>query len=287
MIIIRGADGVDAYKKPLDDSVSLWQSAAKKAKLEQQTIKGSDSKKKILESLDKTAKGSTFPQWIIYVGHGTYLDGQAKLNLNGDDLSVDELKKALIPFKQEIIFINTASTSAPFLTSLSFPGRIIITATKNARQVYYTKFNEFMAKAIASPEADLDKDGQTSLLESFLTAGKNTHAFYEDDKRLRGEDALLDDNGDQLGTGIQQYKGLTPAKPSKKIDGFRASQIYLLPNEEEASLDPEIRQERDSLEKDLYHLKLKKETLSEEEYFQKLEVILKKISDVYIPDSDK
>ena len=71
----------------------------------------------------------------------------------------------------------------------------------------------------------------------------------------------------------------------KKIDGFRTCQIYLVPNEEEAYLDPEIKQERDSLEKDLYHLKLKKETMSEEEYFQKLEVI--KISDVYIPDPDK
>ena len=281
MILIRGADGVESYKKGFDDSLELWLSAAKRAQLKTISIDDENSRKALLKTLNESSKETAKPLWIVFIGHGTYLNGQAKLNLNGDDLNASELQKALHPFKREIVFINSASASAPFLSTLSFPGRIIITATKNAKQIYYTKFNEFMAKAIASPEADMNKDNQTSLLESFLTACQQTAAFYTQEKRIQGENALLDDNGDQLGTSAQHYDGLNPIKPSMKIDGFRASQIHLVASSEEAKMDPEKRQLRDSLEKELYQLKLSKSSTKEDDFYQKLETLLRKISEVY------
>lgn len=281
IIILRGADGTANYKSSLNESLTHWQNAATKAKITPVIFKEENSKEQFLEHLKNLQKESPQALWIIFLGHGTYLNGEAKLNLNGDDLSAKELKSALKIFSREIIFINTASTSAPFLPELSFPGRIIITATKNAKQIYYTKFNEFMAKAIAAPEADIDKDGQTSLLESFLSASRQTEVYYEKENRLRGEDPLIDDNGDQLGTSVAHYEGLNPKKPSNKIDGFRAGQIHLILSPEEAAMSPEQRNNRDALEKELYQLKLRKSSMDEEEYYQKLESLLRKIAKVY------
>ncbi|MCH2208425.1 MAG: hypothetical protein MK132_21500 [Lentisphaerales bacterium] len=281
MIIIRGANGTEDYKDSLDESLTHWQHAAQKAKITPTVFHENNSKEQFFQHLKALPKKDHHALWIIFLGHGTYLNGEAKLNLNGDDISANELKSALNLFSREIIFINTASTSAPFLSALSFPGRVIITATKNAQQIYYTKFNEFMSLAIAAPEADIDKDGQTSLLESFLSACQHTEAFYKQENRLRGEDALIDDNGDQLGSSLKHYDGLMPKKPSEKIDGFRAGQIHLVKSPEEAALLPKQRQTRDLLEQKLYRLRLLKSSLPEDDYYQKLEVILREIAAIY------
>ena len=44
------------------------------------------------------------------------------------------------------------------------PGRIVITATKSGFELNFARFGKYLAAAIAEPRADLDKDGQTSLL---------------------------------------------------------------------------------------------------------------------------
>ncbi len=46
--------------------------------------------------------------------------------------------------------------------------------------------------------ADLDKDGQVSLLEAFLIASRRTLEFYKVEGRIATEHALIDDNGDGL-----------------------------------------------------------------------------------------
>ena len=42
------------------------------------------------------------------------------------------------------------------------------TATRTGSEVQFAHFGEYLAGAIADPAADLDKDGQTSLLEAFI-----------------------------------------------------------------------------------------------------------------------
>ena len=59
--------------------------------------------------------------------------------------------------------------------------------------------HRFISAAIADPEADLDKDGQTSLLEAHLTAAKRTADFYQLEQRMATEHPLLDDNGNVVG----------------------------------------------------------------------------------------
>jgi len=285
MIIIRGADGTEEFSKPLDAAVKKWQELAVKAKISTTLINGAQSKLQIDELLMKSTKDSIVPLWIVFVGHGTYLNQKAKLNLQGPDISADELKKSLDQFKREVIFINCASASAPFIAQLSGKNRVIITATKNSQQVYYTKFNEFLADAMGNEEADIDKDSQTSLFESFLFASGQVKKYYDKDKRISGENAVIDDNGDKLGSLADMFDGLKSKKPNARIDGLRAHQIHLIPSEEEAKMPLEVRTKRNELERELNQLKLKKDSIPEGEYYEKLEAIFQKLAELYKEDS--
>ena len=49
-----------------------------------------------------------------------------------------------------------------------------------------------MAEALLDPTADLDQDGDTSLLEAFLAAQARTGEFYKTEGRLASEHALIE-----------------------------------------------------------------------------------------------
>ena len=164
----------------------------------------------------------------MLIGHGTFDGKEAKFNLRGPDLSATELAAWLKPFRRPVIVINCASSSSPFLNQLSAPERIIVTATRSGYEDNFARFGKFMAEAIADPAADLDKDGQTSLLEAFLMASRRVKEFYEADGRLVTEHALLDDNGDGLGTPADFFRGVRAVKKPVEggsVDGVRANQI--------------------------------------------------------------
>src|SRR5262249_53781758 len=156
-----------------------------------------------------------------------------------------------------------------------------ITATKSGHEVNITRFGDYLSSAIGDPTADLDKDEQVSLLEAFLQASAQVREFYGKESRLATEHALLDDNGDRLGTPPDWFKGARAVKAAKngaRPDGPRANQMHLVRGPRERQLPPEIRQRRDQLEQDLARLRERKKDLSEEEYFQLLEPLLIEIS---------
>jgi len=67
--------------------------------------------------------------FIVMIGHGTFDGKVAKFNLPGPDMSPANFEPLLksLPSKH-IVFVNSASSSAPFLEELSGPGRTIVTA---------------------------------------------------------------------------------------------------------------------------------------------------------------
>ena len=205
-------------------------------------------------------------------------DGQeAKFNLRGPDLSATNLAAWLQPFKRPLAIINCASASAPFLTKLSAPGLVVITSTRSGYEQNYARFGQYISEAITDPQADLDKDGQTSLLEAFLMASRRVAEFYETGGRLATEHALLDDNGDGLGTPADWFRGLRAVKQAqngKGLDGFRAHQFILVRSGQEQRLSPALRARRDELELSVAKLRETKEKLGEDDYYQKLEGLL-------------
>jgi len=194
------------------------------------------------------------------------------------------LAEWLKPMQRPVVVINTTSSSAPFLSKLSAPGRVVITATKSGFEQNYARFGQYLADAITEPQADLDKDGQTSLLEAFLTASHQVDEFYSAAGRLVTEHALLDDNGDGLGTRADWFRGIRPvrkAEDNASLDGYRAHQLHLVYSEAENKMPPSLRVQRDRLELEAMKLRDSKEMFSEDEYFSKLEALLYEIAQIY------
>lgn len=215
--------------------------------------------------------------WLILIGHGTFDGREAKFNLRGPDVSAGELTGWLDPIHRPTIVIDTTSASAPFLNKLKASNRVVVTATRSGHEKNYSRFGSFLAEAIADPAADLDQDGQTSLLEAFLSASHRSGEFYQSAGRLATEHALLDDNGDGQGTPADWFRGVLAVKKPKTnglVDGLRAHQVHLVPSEEERQLTPERRRLRDELELKLTQLREEKTRLTEEEYYTRLEKLL-------------
>jgi hypothetical protein len=221
--------------------------------------------------------------WLVLLGHGTFDGRSAKFNLRGNDLSADELAKWLAPVHRPLVVIDAASASAPFVKALSGPDRVIVTATRNGREQTATRFGGFLADTIADPLADLDKDGQTSLLEAFLVAAKRVDASFSESGLLATEHALIDDNGDGLGTGAGLYQGLHPGKPPGGVpaDGRRAHQLHLVPSDPEKAMSPDLRRRRDQLELQVLQLRDTKARVGEDEYYRRMEPLLLDLARLY------
>jgi hypothetical protein len=159
-----------------------------------------------------------------------------------------------------------------------------VTATRSGDEQNSARFGQYLAEAVADPSADLDKDGQTSLLEAYLTAGARVAEFYKSKSRLATEHPLLDDNGDKLGTPPDFFRGVRATKRPRDgaaLDGVRARQIHLIPSDRERQIPAEARRKRDALEQAVALLRAQKETLPEEEYDQRLEALMLDLARLY------
>jgi len=292
LVLVLGAPGEPEYAEQFSAWAGLWKEAAAKGTLRVRVIgqdeaASPDDRTRLLNVLAEEVSQPAGELWLVFIGHGTYDGRTAKFNLRGPDLSAEELAAALKPCRRPLVVIQCASASGPFLPALSAPGRVIITATRSGYEVNFARFGGFLARALADPAADLDHDGQVSLLEAFLLASRQVDQFYRDQGRLMTEHALLDDNGDGLGTPPEWFKGVrafkTPEK-GKSVDGVRAHQMILARGQSEQELRPEARARRDELELELSALRLKKGEMKEDEYYSKLEKIMVETAGLY---SDK
>ena len=287
VIVVTGAPGTDEYGELFAKWTNQWEEVAKQAKATFRKVgpsKKGNPKETLRELLAKQPKQ---PLWLALVGHGTYGGKQAKFNLSGPDLEAGELAAWLKDFDRPLVIVNCSASSSPFLNRLSAKGRIVITATRSGHEQNFCRLGGFLATAIGDSTADLDKDGQVSLLEGWLIAARRTAAFYEEEGRLATEHSLLDDNADAKGTQSSWFRGLQVTKKSAEEgllpDGLRAHQVHLIPSENERMLSAEQRARRDTLELDLARLRAKKSKFKEKTYYERLEKLLLDMGRIYFP----
>jgi hypothetical protein len=247
------------------------------------------------EILAAQAKG-TKPLWIVLLGHGTFDGREAKFALRELDFSDTELAAWLKPMSRPIALIDGTSASGTFLTKLSGPNRVIITATRAGSETNYARFGNFMAQYVANPAADMDKDGQTSLLESYLVASRATQDFYQSQGRLATEHAVLDDTGDSLGTPAENFQGTRAVRAPRPArggaptrggaaaapGGARAHQWFLIPSADELALNPQARAQRDAIELQIESLRQRKANLTDPEYYAQLDALLVSLARIQI-----
>ena len=289
VIVVMGAEGEDEYAPHFEAWAARWQKAASAGGALHDLItakpaNGTNQLNALQLALASERHESTEPLWLVLIGHGTYDNKDAKFNLSGPDLTAATLADWLKSFRRPLAIINTASASGPFLNKLSAPGRVIITATRSGAEQNYSRFGGFFSEAIGSVEADLDKDGQTSLLEAYLRASRKVAEFYKEEGRLATEHPLLDDNGDGLGTPPDWFRGIRAVKKSKEgasLDGMHAHQMHLIRNSSDQALSTAVRTRRDTLEQSIEGLRLQKGSLNEDDYYLQLEKLLLELGEIY------
>ncbi len=123
-----------------------------------------------------------------------------------------------------------------------------------------------------------------SLLEAFLLASGRVNEYYRTHSQLATEHALLDDNGDGLGTPADWFRGTRATKRAKDgagLDGHRAHQIHLIKSVRELQMPAEERRRRDQIELSIAALRDRKDKLSEDEYYRRLEDLMVVLAHLY------
>ena len=278
VMIITGAGGEEEYTELFAE----WGGGLAKAfdgnaaEMVHITNKPEDTgaRKTVESTLNKWVENPDVEIWILLVGHGTFDGKAAKFNLVGNDASDADFKHWLKPHRGPLVFINTSSCSAPFIRSLSGPNRVVATATKSGYEQNFCRFGGYMAAALGQAEADLDKDGAVSVLEAFLIASRQAAEFYRENDRLVSENALLDDNGDGMGTPADWFRGVRTQKKAKgksSADGKLSRLVFPVIPPVEKDIPAPLRKKRLAIEAKIETLRSLKKTLEAEIYYRDLE----------------
>jgi hypothetical protein len=239
-------------------------------------VTGRATRDAIVKAFDTVAKQASADDivFVTLIGHGSYSNNTAKFNLPGPDMAPADFNALLkkLPAKQ-IVFVDTTSSSGPFLEELSGPGRTIVTATRNGAEQYDTLFGGYFVDALTSDEADADKNQRVSVLEAYQYAKREVTRAYEREGLLATEHALLDDNGDKEGS----------QDPSAAGKDGKVAGIIALGAIETSGLpsDPKIRAlyvERREMERRVEALKLLKDSMDPARYSSELEKLVTDIA---------
>jgi hypothetical protein len=174
---------------------------------------------------------------------------------------------------RQIVFVNTASSSGPFVEALSAPGRTVVSATRNGAEHFTTLFGGYFVDALTSPGADADKNKRISVLEAFQFAKAEVTQAYEREGLLATEHPLLDDDGDKKGSG----------EPSATAGDGKVAAVLSLGDAGDGGLpaDPKLRAlhlERRELERRVEALRLLKDSMTPARYTSELEKLVTAIA---------
>ena len=206
--------------------------------------------------------------YVVLFGHGSY-DGQtARFNLPGPDMTAADFDRLLrrLP-SRNVVFVNTASSSGPFVEALSAPGRTVITATRSGAEQFTTLFGGYFVEAFSAESSDADKNQRVSMLEAFQYAKAEVTRAYEREGLLVTEHAMLDDNGDKAGSQTPSPTG-ADGKLAAALALGSAADAVPLPD------DPRLRAlhlERRDLERRVESLRLLKDGMPPAKYVSELE----------------
>lgn len=318
LIVVVGAGGTPEYESRFDLWADRWMTLAEQTRVPSTRIDAStstpvrSSRDQIRDALagfaaDVAQAGSDDENaddggtlWLILIGHGTFFADQAKFNLTGPDITARELAEWLRPIERPVAVLNCASASGPFINRLSADGRVILTATQSGTEDNATRLGDYLSRAFTQPGTDVDHDDEVSLLEAFRRAAADVAAAYKAEDRLVTEHALIDDNGDALGTPAKALERLSivsgqspdQIKPDgekidgvkldgDKLDGDRARRWTWPGLGTGSALTAEQKKQRDALETRLADLRSRKSELVTADYDAKLESILIPLAKIY------
>jgi hypothetical protein len=274
LLLVTGLSGQAAFGAEMEATAKVWTEAAKRGghSLQQIAPGAGPQLPRLQAALAGVSADTTDPFWLVLLGHGSAQGKSPKFNLEGPDLSAEELARSLARLRRPVIVVAGFSCSGAFLKPLAAPGRIVLAATRTGAEENWTRFPRFFAAALAGLDADANGDMQVSVFEAMQHATQTAEASYKDLGRLTTEHAALDDLGDGKAGG----PGL----------GMKAAQWHLVESAAEARLAPAQRARREALELELNQLRQGKDKVPSAEYAVMLEQLLLKLARVYAGQSE-
>ena len=208
---------------------------------------------------------------LVLIGHGSYDGVDYKFNIPGPDITGAELASLLdrIPATRQLV-VNASSSSGGSMEFLRRPNRVVITATKSGTEKNATVFARYWAEALRDPAADADKNDSISALEAFNYAQRKTTEFFDSQKRLATEHAVLEDTG--KGEGER-----TPSAENGEGRLAAAFPVVRLGANAAAARDPEKRpllDRKEQIEQAIDRLKYEKAAIPADQYKKQLTLLL-------------
>ncbi len=151
---------------------------------------------RLREVLQRIAREATADDDFILtlIGHGTWDGVDYRFNLPGPDITAAELAGLLTAVKAgRQLVVNTTSASGASIEPLKALNRVVIAATKSGTERLVTVFARYWVEALRDPSADTDKNESISAAEAFRYATEKTKSFYETQKRLATEHAMMEE----------------------------------------------------------------------------------------------
>ena len=259
-VIVEGLGGEPSYQERFAEYAGKLEEVCKKTAGDESSVhvlSGDNAKRGAIEELfqqlaEKTRKEDTIALFLI--GHGTWDGHVYKFNIPGPDITANQLQKLLdaLPAGRQLVAVTTSSSGAS-IDQLKSDRRVVVTATRSGRERNAPIFPEYWVQALSDEAADADKNNAITALEAFHYAEQKVKGFFEKEKRMATEHSRLE-------------------------GGFAASfTLARLEAAVEAAEDPVVRAwmaEREEIEHRVNDLKLRKDSIPEEQYFEELEKVL-------------
>lgn len=232
----------------------------------------------LLAELDKAAKAARADDLFVLtlIGHGSHDGVEYKFNVPGPDVTADELRASLdrIPARQVVVLAT--SSSGATIDILRRANRVVITATKSGTEKNATVFARYWVEALQDAGADTDKNDTVSALEAFRYADQKTVRFYETNKRIATEHALLEDTGKAAGVrapGPDNGQGLLAGR-SALLRTSTAQAMFSDPAKRK------LLERKSEVEAAIDQLKYEKAAMSQQEYRKRLQALLVELATI-------
>ncbi|MDV6031292.1 MAG: hypothetical protein F9B45_14555 [Phycisphaera sp. RhM] len=182
--------------------------------------------------------------WVFWLGHGNQDRRHGWFHLPGPDMNAAQWAAMFAELKAgEQVFWMTHSASGSFIKPFSLPGRIVISATDDgeineprfSRQLADVMTQQLAANTNAESTAEPTvpaTDSPVSVLDLFGRTADRVGRSFDEDQLLPTEHALLDDNGDGVGTEVAELaaidtQSIHSTAAQAVIDGLLAARTII------------------------------------------------------------
>jgi hypothetical protein len=195
---------------------------------------------------------------VTLIGHGSYDGEEYRFNIPGPDVTAGELGALFdqLPAGNQLI-VNATSASGAVTDRWKRDNRIVITATKSGAERNATRFAQYWVKALSSAEADVNKDEIVTATEAFDFASRKVTEGFKSDVSLATEHARLE------GRGAERFQVARFGAAARVTSNPQLNELFA---------------QRVRMERDLDAVKGQKAALTQDEYYNQLEVVLMRMA---------